>query len=217
MRRKTDPDLQLPPNGDAEMQEEVDQLRAELERAQERYRQLQDELDQGVHIEDEVPVGSDAERGIGMYPVIIAGLVAGWMGIYMALENREGLDNLRMGASVVFGGAAVAVIWKWVQVGWSERQWLMIPNFELVLLALLASAQIFSGGMIWDGTVESPDGHPVRAIMVILSALIFAATSYCERGILLLIDFLNHPVLIARRIFHDKRRKGSTGPESRPR
>ena len=169
--------------------------------------QLQRELaDMNEHQADELidlpGETSDVDRAVGMFPVMLAMLILGRMVIYVFLEKMGAqLPLLGMICNALFGIAAVLIIYKWVGVGWAIIEWLMIPKLEVVLVALLTAAHIFTGGRIWHEAVLAPAANPYAATVLVLVAVLLTATTGLERGIMNLIDFLNHPISTVRRYF----------------
>jgi len=174
----------------AELEEMVAGLEGKLEQSERQSEQLADRL-----IEMQSGAGGPAGTiPLGAFPLIMAVIIAGRMVIYAYVEHRGSFGkDWSLGLTVLFGGLALTVFGKWLDEGWKQLQWRMIPKIVIVLVAFLVSLSVFSDGHVWEGVMETPKGMPWAATALIMAALALAASRACERGLVAILNFLDNP------------------------
>src|SRR5579862_5211756 len=132
---------------DEDVERELGQLKDENARLHAAIRQRDQTIkDMKNNVEEKQESTSLQDRAIGVFCMLLVILAMGWMFNYVFIEKMGRVfPEEGIGADVVFGGAAVAVICKWAEVGWRLIEWLMIPKFVTVLLAIVIAVVEFQG------------------------------------------------------------------------
>lgn len=206
MPRKNDPPIIDVDDNSEELERENLRLTDELADARAQLDAAHAKLDDAACLADEV-VSLKQGRGeilsIGTYLIILAVVIAGRMVIYAYIEKwGQVAQSVGLGMTVLFGAGALAALYKWLVEGWKAIAYHMIPKCVIVVTASLFASSIFSNGGVWEGTLEDPEGHPVRAVIYIVLALLFAASPASEVGIGSLQGFLDHPVMTVKKVMH---------------
>lgn len=124
----------------------------------------------------------------GAFLILLAFVIVGRLAIFQFVQDGGATaDTVGLISNVLFGAGTVVLLFVWARTEWGEIEWLAIPKFVLVFVALLFAGSVFSDGALLRGEFKAPATHPFLAGLIAIVALLLAASPLavmCVRWIL---------------------------------
>jgi hypothetical protein len=113
----------------------------------------------------------------GAFLILLAFVIAGRLAVYQFVQDGgTTADTVGLISNLLFGGGSVLILFVWARTEWGEIEWLAIPKYVLVIVALLFAGNLFSDGALLRGEFSAPATHPFWAGLIAIAALLIAAS-----------------------------------------